>query len=67
VAYRAEFLGILRCDGHDMPMVTPTIAQIATVSKLEAESWQNLLDLKNQFLHRWMWYSTDFYFKTADF
>jgi hypothetical protein len=31
VAYQAKFLGILRCDGRDMPMVAPTIEQIATV------------------------------------
>jgi hypothetical protein len=42
-----------------------TIAGIATVGELEAESWQNPPDLENQFLHRRMWYSTDF--KTAYF
>jgi hypothetical protein len=36
--YRAKPLGILRCDGHDMPMITPTIAQIATVGESEAKS-----------------------------
>jgi hypothetical protein len=42
-------------------------SQIATVGKLKAESWQNPLILDNQFLHRWMWYSTDWRFKMADF
>jgi hypothetical protein len=37
VAYQAKLLGILRYDGCDMPMVTPTIVQMATVGKLEAE------------------------------
>jgi hypothetical protein len=67
VAYRAKSLGISRCDGRDLPTVAPTIARIATVGELDAESWQNPPDLKNQFLHRWMWYSTDCRFKTADF
>jgi hypothetical protein len=34
-----------------MPMVTPTIVQMATLCELEAGSWQNLLNLENQFLH----------------
>jgi hypothetical protein len=55
VAYRAKSLGKLRCDGCDMPMVSPTIAQIATVGKVDAESWQNPPNLDNQFLHGWMW------------
>jgi hypothetical protein len=38
VAYRAKPLGILRCDGHDMPTVAPTIVGMATVGELEAES-----------------------------
>jgi hypothetical protein len=67
VAYLAKFLGKLRCDGCDMPMVALTIERIATVGKVEAESWQNLLNLDNQFLHRWMWYSMDSCFKTTDF
>jgi hypothetical protein len=58
-------VGISRCDGRDMPTVTPTIPQIATVVKIEAESWQNPPNLDNQFLHRWMWYSADL--KTVDF
>jgi hypothetical protein len=49
VAYRAKSLGKLRCDSCDMPMVAATIAGIATVGKVEAESWQNLLNLDNQF------------------
>jgi hypothetical protein len=53
VAYWAKSLGISRCDGCDMPTVATTIVRIATVSKL-AESWQNLLDMENQFLHRRM-------------
>jgi hypothetical protein len=38
--YRAKRLGILRCDGCDMPTVTPTIVgmALATVGELEAES-----------------------------
>jgi hypothetical protein len=36
---------------RDMPTVAPTIARIATVGKVEAESWQNPLNLDNQFLH----------------
>jgi hypothetical protein len=67
VAYRAKSLGKSHCDSRDMPTVAPTIARIATVSKVEAESWQNPLNLDNQFLHRWMWYSMDCRFKTADF
>jgi hypothetical protein len=50
-----------------MPTVAPTIARIVTVGELEAESWKNPPDLKNQFLHRRMWYSADCGFKTADF
>jgi hypothetical protein len=34
-----------------MPMITSTIAQIAIVGKVDAESWQNLPNLDNQFLH----------------
>jgi hypothetical protein len=67
VAYRAKSLGKSRCDGRDMPMVAPTIARIATVGELEAESWQNTLDLENQFLHLWMLYFTDRSFATGDF
>jgi hypothetical protein len=37
VAYWAKPLGISRCDGGDMPTVVPTIVQMATVGKLEAE------------------------------
>jgi hypothetical protein len=59
VAYRAKYLGKSSCDGRDMPTVTPTIARIATVGEVEAESWQNLPNLDNQFLHRWIWFSTD--------
>jgi hypothetical protein len=55
------------CDGCDMPMVNPTIVRIVTVGKVEAESWQNPPNLENQFLHRWMWYSMDCRFKTANF
>jgi hypothetical protein len=46
-----------------MPTVAPTIAQIATVG----ESWQNLPDLKNQFLHLWIIYCTDHSFAMGDF
>jgi hypothetical protein len=66
VAYQAKSLGTSRCDGRDMPTVAPTIAQIAAVGKEEAESWQNPPNLDNQFLHRWMWYSMECCFKTAD-
>jgi hypothetical protein len=38
VAYRAKPLGILRCDGHDMPTVAPTIVRMATVGELDAKS-----------------------------
>jgi hypothetical protein len=58
VAYRAKSLGKSHCDGRDFATVAPTIAQITTVGKVEAESWQNWLNLDNQFLHRWMWYRT---------
>jgi hypothetical protein len=47
--------------------VAPTIARIATVGELEAESWQNPPDLENQFLHQWMVYCTDLSFATGDF
>jgi hypothetical protein len=53
-AYRAKPLGISRCDILDMPTVGPTIAHSASVGKLDAESYQNPLDLVNQFSHRWM-------------
>jgi hypothetical protein len=36
VAYRAKPLGLSHCDGRDMPTVTPTIEQMATVGELEA-------------------------------
>jgi hypothetical protein len=39
VAYRAKPLGILHCDGCNMPTVGPTIVQMATVDELEAELW----------------------------
>jgi hypothetical protein len=67
VAYRANSLGKSCCDFCDMPTIAPTIARIATVGKVEAESWQNLPNLDNQFLHRWMWYSMDCSFKAPDF
>jgi hypothetical protein len=51
VAYRAKPFGILCCDSRDMPTLAPTCVQIDTVDELQAESWQNLLDLENQFLH----------------
>jgi hypothetical protein len=35
-----------------MPTIAPTIAGIATVGKLKAESLQNPPNLENQFLHR---------------
>jgi hypothetical protein len=38
VAYRAKLLGISHCDDGNMPTVAPTIVQMATVGKLEAES-----------------------------
>jgi hypothetical protein len=34
-----------------MPMVAKTIARIATVGEVEAESWNNPPNLDNQFLH----------------
>jgi hypothetical protein len=49
VAYPAKILGISRCDGPDMPMVTPNIERIATVVEINAESWQNPLNLEKQF------------------
>jgi hypothetical protein len=55
------------CDGRDMPTVAPTIARIATVGEVEAESRQNPPNLDTQFFHRWMWYSKDCRFKMADF
>jgi hypothetical protein len=67
VAYRAKSLGKSCCDCCDMPTVSPTTAQIATIRKVEAESWQNPPNLDNQFLHQWMWYSMDFRFMTAYF
>jgi hypothetical protein len=57
VVYRAKSVGKSRCDIRDMPTVAPTIARIATVGEVEAESWQNPPNLDNQFLHRWIWYS----------
>jgi hypothetical protein len=51
VAYHAKSLGKSCCDGRNMPMVAPTIVRIATVGKVEAESWQNPVNLDNQFLH----------------
>jgi hypothetical protein len=39
----------------------------ATVREVEAESWQNPLYLENQNLHRWMCYSMDCSFETANF
>jgi hypothetical protein len=56
-------VGISRTSQCDMP----TIAQSATVGKLEAELWQNPLDLENQLLHLWMVYCTDRSFATGDF
>jgi hypothetical protein len=50
-----------------MLTVAKTIEQIATAGEIDAESWQNPPDLENQFLHRWMWCSTDCRFKAADF
>jgi hypothetical protein len=35
VTYRAKPLGISRCDGHNMPTITPTIVRMATVGKLK--------------------------------
>jgi hypothetical protein len=67
VAYRAKSLGKSRCDGRDMPTLAPTLARIATVGELEAESWKNPPDLENQFLHLWMLYYTDRSFATGDF
>jgi hypothetical protein len=49
-----------------MPTVSPTIAQSATVGKLDAELWQNPPDLVNHFSHRWMCNSMDYGFKTTD-
>jgi hypothetical protein len=37
VAYLVKSLSKLHCDGRDMPMVAPTIAQIATVGEVEAK------------------------------
>jgi hypothetical protein len=67
VAYRAKSIDKSCFDSRDMPMVAPTIVHIATVREVAAESWQNLPNLDNQFLHRWMWFSTDCRFKTANF
>jgi hypothetical protein len=49
-----------------MPTVAQTIARIATIGELEAESWQNKPDLENQFLHLWMLYCTDRSFATGN-
>jgi hypothetical protein len=51
VAYRAKSLSNSRCDDCNMPTVAPTIARIATVGKVDAESWQNPPNLDSQFLH----------------
>jgi hypothetical protein len=71
VAYRGKPLvpsiDISRTSQHDMPTVGQTIPRSATVSKLEAESWQNPPDLENQLLHLWMLYCTDRRFATHDF
>jgi hypothetical protein len=67
VAYRAKPLGISLCDGSDMPIVVPTIVQMATVRELEVESYQNPPDLKNKFLHQWMCDSMECHFQTVDF
>jgi hypothetical protein len=48
VSYWAKALGKSLCD---MPMFASIILQFATVSKVEAESWQNPPNLFNQFLH----------------
>jgi hypothetical protein len=48
-------------------VLVSNIARIATVSKVEAQSWQNPPNLDNQFLHRWMSYSRACHFKMADF
>jgi hypothetical protein len=45
VANQLKSLGKSRCDGRDMPTVAPIIEQIATVGKVEAESWQNPANL----------------------
>jgi hypothetical protein len=57
-------IAISRPSPHYMPT---DIARNATVREVEAESQQNPPDLENQFLHRWMYYSTDCRFKTANF
>jgi hypothetical protein len=71
VACRAKPLGPTvgksRTSQRDMPTVGPTIARSATVGKLDAELQENPPDLVSQFSHRWMWYSTDCCFKTANF
>jgi hypothetical protein len=71
VAYRGKPLGptvgISRTSQRDMPTVGQNIARSATVSKLEAELWQNQPDLENQLLHLWMLYCTDCSFATGDF
>jgi hypothetical protein len=46
VTYRARSLGKSHCNGHDMPTVNPTIARIATIGKVDVESWQNPPNLK---------------------
>jgi hypothetical protein len=38
VAYQAKALGKSRCDGRDMPTVSPTIVQIAKVGEVEADT-----------------------------
>jgi hypothetical protein len=71
VAYRGKPLGptvgISRTAQRDMPTIGQTIVRSATVGKLDAESWQNPLDLENQLLHLWMLYCTDCSFATCDF
>jgi hypothetical protein len=61
VAYRGKPLGltvgILWTAQREMPTVGPTIAQSATVGKLDDKS--NPPDLVNQVSHRWMWFSTE--------
>jgi hypothetical protein len=47
----AKSLGKSRCDVRDMPTVAPTIARISNGGELEAELWQNMRDLENQFLY----------------
>jgi hypothetical protein len=57
-------LGISQTPQCDMPR---DFARYAKVGEVDAKSWQNLPDLENLFLHRWMRYCTDHSFEMANF